>query len=401
MRWPPVSNSVSFPLVFRYGQLGLGNTVNCDTPHRISFFDDSRPVVAIGAGQRHSLVLTANGEVYSFGHNHYGALALDHDGDCSSPELIRFFAGTPIVKIIAAGYHSLFLADDNRLWSCGYNFTGELGIGNKENSRLPKLVTFFEGKPAITTIAVGSQHTLVLLSNGDLYSWGYNKFGQLGLGRTHDHLLPEKISFFANCPIQEIFGGYRHTVLLTGSLTPPPNALQRSMAFLLRGSLFSDVEIVVSRTTFALHRPVLAVRAPQLLYIALQQQRRSIPPNPSAMIVDSGADPSAATGGPSGTTSQEVVDFFLSDKISASSFRLLLAYIYAEQVPSYGTSVADLIQLLACAGKLNLSELERSIYLQLSRLINPSNVLRTPNSRLSCLRSLRNRIVGNGYLARF
>jgi hypothetical protein len=321
-------------------------------------------------------VLTAQGEVYSFGHNHYGALALGHDGDCSVPEFVRFFEGKIVTKIIAAGYHSLFLTDDNRLWSCGYNFTGELGVGSKDNSLVPKAISFFQNKSKIISVAVGSQHTLVLLADGELYSWGYNKFGQLGLGNTQDHLLPERISFFGGCPVQQIFGGYRHTLLLTGSLTPPPSALQRAMSHLLRQGLFSDVEMIVQGAQFALHKAVLTVRSPTLLSIAQQQHRRRLaPPDSSAMMVDSGADPAAS--GPFGNSAQEVFDFFLSDKLSANAFRLLLEYIYAEQVPNYGTSVADLIHLVVCANKLNLIELERAIYLQLLRLISPTNVLRT------------------------
>eukprot|EP01122_Echinamoeba_exundans_P000373 TRINITY_DN10331_c0_g1_i1.p1 TRINITY_DN10331_c0_g1~~TRINITY_DN10331_c0_g1_i1.p1 ORF type:complete len:996 (-),score=143.11 TRINITY_DN10331_c0_g1_i1:1-2583(-) len=362
----------------KYGQLGLGNTTNYDTPQRITFFDSSRPVIAIGAGQRHSLVLTAQGEVYSFGHNHYGALALGHDGDCSVPEFVRFFEGKIVTKIIAAGYHSLFLTEDNRLWSCGYNFTGELGVGSKENSLVPKPISFFQNKAKIVSVAVGSQHTLVLLADGELYSWGYNKFGQLGLGNTLDHLLPERISFFNGCPVEQIFGGYRHTLLLTGSLTPPPSALQRAMSHLLRHGLFSDVEMIVQGAPFALHKAVLAVRSPTLLSIAQQQHRRRFTPptDPSAMMVDSGADPSAASG-QFGNSMQDVSDFFLSDKVSANAFRLLLDYVYAEQVPNYGTTVADLIQLVVCANKLNLMELERAIYLQLLRLISPTNVLQS------------------------
>lgn len=365
----------------RYGQLGLKNNYNCNSPQLIPFFDETKPVVSVGAGQRHSLVLTASGEVYSFGHNHYGALALGHDGDCSGPEHVKFFQNKKVKQIVAAGYHSLFLTDDNRLWSCGYNFTGELGIGNKENSLIPRPITFFENKAPIVSVAVGSQHTLVLLEDGEVYSWGYNKFGQLGLANTQDQLLPEPVPFFKGCPIVQIYGGYRHTLLLAGSLTPPPTPLQKSLMRLLRDThqpLFSDIEITVSGVVFSLHRPILLVRSPQLLQIATQQQKLT---QPSAMMVDSsGADPSAASG--SGSVAQDVADFFLSGKMSPAAFRLLLAYIYAEEIPSYGVPVPDLIHLIVAATKLNLLDLERIIYLQLARLINPGNVLRA--SRFAC-----------------
>jgi alpha-tubulin suppressor-like RCC1 family protein len=343
----------------RYGQTGLGNQSNHSIPQLITFFDASRPVIGISAGQRHSLVLTKSGEVYSFGHNYYGALALGHNNDCSSPQLVKYFVnlGIKVTRVVAGGYHSLFLTDRG-LYSSGYSVTGELGIGTTENSPFPKPVSFFNSMK-ILDISVGSQHTLVTCDDGCLYVFGYSKFGQAGLGNLNSQLTPKCIEFFRGKPIQAVFGGYRHTMVLTGVYRPRQTPLRRAMLKLLHRGMFADGTVIIGGGKFELHRAILRVRCEPLaraLNLPLLHQTSSKPTSHE-------------------TDSCSPMQRFVLNKVSSAAFMIVMEYIYAEQLPPFHTDVSVLAEVLAVAIHFGLPELECSVYVILAQLITSTNVL--------------------------
>jgi len=104
-----------------------------------------------------------------------------------------------IDKISAGKFHSLFLdSTGRRLYSCGSNAYGQLGNQTcfDKHSSTPKEVYLefdtSEGKPVanpvISEIACGEYHNFVLTADGDVYAWGRNMSGELGIGNTGDHL---------------------------------------------------------------------------------------------------------------------------------------------------------------------------------------------------------------------
>lgn len=81
------------------------------------------------------------------------------------------------------------LLDDGELYGWGYNGNGELGIGNNNNQHNPVRVSNLN-KVFITQIVCGFAHCLALTDQGDLYAWGANSYGQLGTGYKTHHLSP-------------------------------------------------------------------------------------------------------------------------------------------------------------------------------------------------------------------
>ena len=96
---------------------------------------------------------------------------------------------------IAGGYqHSLGLKADGSLWAWGYNGYGQLGLGDYTNRRSPTKVG-----TGWVAIAGGYSHSLGLKADGSLWAWGNNGSGQLGLGDTTNRLSPTQIKVF-NAP---------------------------------------------------------------------------------------------------------------------------------------------------------------------------------------------------------
>ncbi len=99
---------------------------------------------------------------------------------------------------VACGDHNTILIDDiNQIYVFGYNDVGQLGLGDEEYRSLPeKLSTLPEGVGRIIEVACGEAHTILLDNKNQIYVFGNNMYGQLGLGDENIRYLPQKLSTF-------------------------------------------------------------------------------------------------------------------------------------------------------------------------------------------------------------
>jgi alpha-tubulin suppressor-like RCC1 family protein len=175
----------------RQGQ--LGNTTNFETvepnptPTLVTLPELSAPVAQVAAGGFFSLAATTTGQLYAFGENFDGQLGISPTGvDAPTPTLVPLPEAAGAVTAIAAGYSfSLVATSSGELYAFGENDHGQLG--NADNDRplephpTPTLVTLPGEVGPVTQVAAGSDHSLALTSSGQLYTFGWNRFGQLGI----------------------------------------------------------------------------------------------------------------------------------------------------------------------------------------------------------------------------
>ncbi len=181
------------------GELGLGHSNTATTPTKIPLPSGVK-IVAASGGEYHSLLLDSDGNVYSFGLDEYGVLGIGSTGDYQlTPVKMHLPAGVKIVDIAASGYrHSLALDSEGNVYGTGNSGGGELGIGiigNNDTSVLTPVKMHLPPGVFATGVAAGRDHSLVITSNGDVYSTGYNVAGELGLGNTgnSNQLTPAKV----------------------------------------------------------------------------------------------------------------------------------------------------------------------------------------------------------------
>jgi alpha-tubulin suppressor-like RCC1 family protein len=173
-----------------FGQLGTtghyGTLTASPSPAQVMLTHTGR-LTAVAAGGEHTVVLTSTGEVFTFGHNQYGQLGRPVAGATSSPApgLVSFPGVSGSIVAIAAGQnHTLALSSAGQLYAFGDNYSGRLG--NSVNDRAhaanptPTLVKMPGGSGAIAQIAAGADYSLALTSSGRLYAFGGNNYGQLG-----------------------------------------------------------------------------------------------------------------------------------------------------------------------------------------------------------------------------
>lgn len=157
------------------GQLGNGNNTTSNFPVQVSGLTG---VIAISAGGVHSLALKNDGTVWAWGSNFYGRLGNGTNTDSNVP--VQTSSLTGVIAIAGAGFHSLALKSDSTVWAWGYNNNGQLGNGNYTNSNVP-VQTLNISK--VKAIAGGGRYfSLAVKSDGTVWAWGSNAYGQIGNG---------------------------------------------------------------------------------------------------------------------------------------------------------------------------------------------------------------------------
>lgn len=167
------------------GQLGLGHNNETNFIQQINFMS-KKSVCKISCGYGHTLFTTTNNELYSFGHNVYGQLGLCDNIDRFSPTLVTHLTSI-IIKISCGYFHTLLLDNLGKLYSCGLNMHGQLGLGDIEPRNRPSQMLYSMN---IKQIECGSYNTFILINNGDLFTTGLNDCGQLGLGDNNNRNKP-------------------------------------------------------------------------------------------------------------------------------------------------------------------------------------------------------------------
>ena len=174
------------------GQLGNGSTSNSSSPTLVNFTGllSGETIQQVSGGAYHSISVTTSGRIYAWGFNGNGELGDGTTINQSSPKLISLTGlqvGETVQMVVAGSYHSLALTTNNRIYTWGANGYGQLASGNFLNRITPTVIAFtgLQGGETIQQISAGNFHFLVLTSTGRLFKWGSNGDGQLGNGSTN------------------------------------------------------------------------------------------------------------------------------------------------------------------------------------------------------------------------
>ena len=160
-----------------YGTLGLGDNEDRINITKIPNFDN---IIAISCGNYHSALLTNSGQVYTFGHNNNGELGLGDVINRNVPTLIMGFNN--VIQVSCGNQETGLLTNDGLVYTFGRNFAGTLGLGHNFSQISPVNVP---GLSDIKKISMNSA-SLFLKSNGQVFSCGWNAYGQLGDGNIGD-----------------------------------------------------------------------------------------------------------------------------------------------------------------------------------------------------------------------
>jgi alpha-tubulin suppressor-like RCC1 family protein len=195
-----------------HGRLGNGGFLASSRPVRVidttnAFLDN---VIAIAAGESHTLALKNNGTVWGWGNNTGGRI-----GDGGADQRIRAVQAqrlTSVIAISAGDLHSAALESDGRVWTWGNNNDGQLGNGTRSTpvSRVPFVVPNINN---VTAISAGGRHTVIVLNNDTVMTWGRNRDGQLGINSSADDSTTP-VTALNNNNVVSVAAGTTHTIAL-------------------------------------------------------------------------------------------------------------------------------------------------------------------------------------------
>ncbi|CAL8072917.1 unnamed protein product [Orchesella dallaii] len=146
-------------------------------------------IVEFSVGLGHFVALSDTGALWNWGHCGRSELASNTEMNVMSvinnPSRVEFFDDLPciVLKVACGGWHTLALTSDGDIYSWGWNESGQLGHNTVVVSKSdPHPVDLGSAEDPVVDISAGSRHSLALLKSGRLFSWGRNKEGQCGFG---------------------------------------------------------------------------------------------------------------------------------------------------------------------------------------------------------------------------
>lgn len=167
----------------------------------------------IAAGHGHAAYLSIDGTLILAGTQYFGSLGFNTlDGST----LVNASISTLFNDVSCGDFFTILVGANNRLYGLGINNYGQVGIGNTTSSI--SALTQCSSSVLFSKVSCGLSFTLALSLNGDVYSWGRNVYGQLGLGNTNDISVPTLISSNGS-NVVDIACGNNHAIVLKSNGT--------------------------------------------------------------------------------------------------------------------------------------------------------------------------------------
>jgi alpha-tubulin suppressor-like RCC1 family protein len=168
------------------GQLGIGGDVlNRTTP--VTTILGGTNWKSVSCGYRHIAAIKTDGTLWTWGSNINAQLGINGSGNRTTP-VTTFLGGTDWKSVACGGYCTVAIKTDGTLWTWGRNSYGELGINNTTQKSTP--VTTILGGTNWKSVAGGFGHTAATKTDGTLWVWGLNDFVQLGINNAGNRSIP-------------------------------------------------------------------------------------------------------------------------------------------------------------------------------------------------------------------
>lgn len=169
-------------------------------------------IVSAGCGNQFFAAATADGDLLTWGDGTRGNLGHDSTESLTKPRKVEGLTGHFVKKVACGNHHVLVLCGDGSVWSWGYNDCGEIGRGHKHVVKEPRKMEL--NGIEVVNIACGHQFSALVTVDGSLLMFGDNSSGQLGLGHNDQVLVPTKVTALQDYDVVEVSCGREHTVAI-------------------------------------------------------------------------------------------------------------------------------------------------------------------------------------------
>jgi alpha-tubulin suppressor-like RCC1 family protein len=199
-------------------QLGFGHNKVVNEIQIVEELCDQQ-IIGFANGFCHCIARNSSGKVYCWGRNDWGFLGIgSQDESFHKPKLNQYLNNEFVIDISCGAVHSLVLTNCGEVYAWGWNFYGQIGNGCNRHQLKPIKVKCFNNE-RVVMISCGYCYSMALIKCGHVYSWGRNEFGQLGIGNTVDSNEPKFVAVIdenkCNVFIEKIICGIYHSLLLS------------------------------------------------------------------------------------------------------------------------------------------------------------------------------------------
>ncbi|NWT53900.1 RPGR regulator, partial [Erythrocercus mccallii] len=194
--------------VFTFGKSKFAE----DIPSKFWFKND-KPVL-ISCGDEHTAIITGKGKLYMFGSNDWGQLGLGSKNTVSKPTCVKALKPEKPKLAVCGRNHTLVYTEKGNVYAAGGNSEGQLGLGDTEERTTFHLISFFTNQHKIKQLSAGSYTSAAVTEDGQLFVWGDNSEGQIGLASEASVSVPCEVDI--GKPVSFVSCGYYHSALITG-----------------------------------------------------------------------------------------------------------------------------------------------------------------------------------------
>ncbi|OAD53000.1 RCC1 and BTB domain-containing protein 1 [Eufriesea mexicana] len=200
------------------GCLGIGDTNSTLYPRKVEELCNQNVTMFTHGIGPYVLALTEEGKVYSWGCNARNQLGNSSTDPCLRPTCVTKNISCKFIVSIACGSrHSLVLSSDGNVFAWGENTYGQVGNGDTTNVTVctPKMVNNVLSSKRVVCISCCHLSSVAVTDKGEVYSWGQNNVGQLGNGNTINGYVPSKVAGLAGVEIEKVVCGCLHVLALS------------------------------------------------------------------------------------------------------------------------------------------------------------------------------------------
>ncbi|KAL6075269.1 E3 ubiquitin-protein ligase herc2 [Balamuthia mandrillaris] len=170
--------------------------------------------VQVAAGVRHSLVLSDTGQVYGFGRGEQGCPGHGHTNYVTLPQIVFALKDIKVVRIACGGFHNVVLTDNGEVWTWGWGHHGALGHGDSTQQNSPMKVEALADEK-VYRIFTGRHQTFVINEAGHALAFGCGVEARLGLGDSASRYLPCPVTALYHEFVVKVTSAEYHTLFLT------------------------------------------------------------------------------------------------------------------------------------------------------------------------------------------
>ncbi|CEG48985.1 regulator of chromosome condensation-like protein [Plasmopara halstedii] len=213
----------------RNGRLGLGDTKWRDVPHEIMTFPLHMRVVQVACGWNFTTAIGQNGTLCTWGKTGEGQCGIGYvDQDQVVPAIVKFGTNSDVpILDVACGYtHTLVLTANGTMYSWGLGEYGQLGTGNVYEPIPAQVHYSIDVSDPLARVYCGAFHSIATTEHHVMFTWGLNLYGACGLGHTTNKDQPERLDCFSANHDLVVACGHKYTFALELALNQSHVKLQ-------------------------------------------------------------------------------------------------------------------------------------------------------------------------------